>query len=307
MPRGLTTKEFIERAREVHGDRYDYSLVKYVNYRTKIKIICSQHGEFEQSPGDHYSQGSGCLACGRVATTNANTFDTSQFIERAREVHGDRYDYSLVKYVNTNTNIKIICSQHGEFTQRPDSHTSFGSGCPICGVSTYAEAQAKTTQQFIRDARKMHGDTYDYSKVDYVNAYTKVTIVCSQHGEFVQEPASHANQGVGCPICGAIKSRKNYYDVPTILYYLKIDYRGKIAYKIGITSKSVKERYAEDLADPNFKLEILEETMFENGKPAYEAEQELIKRFEQFRYKGEYELLFGGNSELFDRDIREVA
>jgi len=119
----LTTEEFIEKSIKVHGDRYDYSLVEYKNAHTKVKIICKEHGVFEQTPNTHLN-GSGCLECGGTKQLN-----TKKFIKKAKEIHGKKYDYSLVNYINAKTKIKIICTNHGEFEQTPNSHLN------SCGLS----------------------------------------------------------------------------------------------------------------------------------------------------------------------------
>ena len=186
-----TTKEFIAKAKAVHGDKYDYSKVNYVDCNTKVTIICPTHGEFEQAPRTHLS-GRGCPDCAKQRMT------TEEFIEKAKKVHGDKYDYSKVKYVNKDTKVTIICPTHGEFEQNPRSHLT-GKGCPACGGS-----RKVTTEEFIKKARKVHGDKYDYSKVDYVNNNTKVTIICPTHGEFEQKPSGHLT-GRGCPYCSGKK------------------------------------------------------------------------------------------------------
>ena len=123
---------------------------------------------------------------------------TEQFIAKASEIHGDRYDYSQVEYVNAHTKITIDCHIHGRFQQSPTSHLS-GSGCPDCGTLATSQAQRKTAEEFIKEAREIHGDRYDYSRVEYVSANTKVTIVCPDHGPFQQVPASHLYQATDCP------------------------------------------------------------------------------------------------------------
>lgn len=195
--RRYTTEDFIEKAKIKHRDKYDYSKVKYVNNTTKVTIICPSHGEFEQTPKIHLS-GLGCPACsGGVKIT------TEEFVERARKVHGDKYDYSKVNYVNSSTKVIIICPIHGEFEQAPTNHLS-GQGCPNCGGR-----KRLSTDDFIEKAKKVHGDKYDYSKVNYFNSETKVTIGCPIHGEFEQTPNAHLS-GQGCPICnvGFTKSYK---------------------------------------------------------------------------------------------------
>ena len=193
----LTTEEFIRRAKEVHGDRYDYSKVEYVNTRRKVCIICPKHGEFWQIPL-HHLKGSGCPNC-----VGKKRLTTEEFIRRAKEVHGDRYDYSKVEYVNTRTKVCIICPEHGEFLQIPNNHLQ-GQGCPYCAQ----EKHNSNTEEFIRKAKDVHGDRYDYSKVKYVNAYTKVCIICPIHGDFEQNAHSHLN-GRGCPKCNESQMEKN--------------------------------------------------------------------------------------------------
>ena len=183
-------EEFIKKAREKHGDKYDYTKVEYVNSKTKVCIICHEHGEFKQTPHSHL-QGQGCPKCsGKCVPT------TEEWITSAHNVHGNKYDYSKVVYVDSKTKVCIICSEHGEFQQLPSQHLS-GRGCPTCGV----EKQTSTKEEFIKKAKEIHGDKYDYSKVDYSNAHTKVCIICPNHGEFWQTPSQHL-QGDGCPKCG---------------------------------------------------------------------------------------------------------
>ena len=189
----LTAEEFIEKAREVHGDRYDYSKVEYVNANTKVCIVCPEHGEFWQVPASHL-KGIGCQKCGIERRRGARRLSKKEFISRAKETHGDKYDYSKVEYVNFATRVCIVCQEHGEFWQTPANHLG-GNGCPKCSGT-----EKLTAEEFIERSRDVHGDKYDYSKVEYVNTDTKVCIVCPVHGEFWQRPAKHL-KGQGCPKC----------------------------------------------------------------------------------------------------------
>ena len=183
-----TIAEFINRAKEIHGCKYDYSKVEYVNNSTKVCIICPIHGEFWQRPKRHLN-GDGCPKCsGRNRTTE-------EFIECARKVHGDKYDYSKTKYEKYDSKITIICPVHGEFFQTPHAHLQ-GKNCPKCSHQSYRH----TKETFIENAINVHGDKYDYSKIEYVNNSTKVCIICPIHGEFWQRPNSHI-RGEGCPKC----------------------------------------------------------------------------------------------------------
>lgn len=143
------TEGFIIKARKIHGDKYDYSKVKYENSKTKVCIICPKHGEFWQTPNNHLT-GFQCKLCGREQATIKNSSTTDQFIEKARLVHGNKYDYSKVNYVNNKTKVNIICPIHGEFKITPDSHLSQKAGCILCGNENTKIKQSKTKEQFIK-------------------------------------------------------------------------------------------------------------------------------------------------------------
>ena len=206
-------EEFIKKAKEVHKNKYDYSKVHYVNSRTNVCIICSEHGEFWQRPSNHLS-GYGCSKCGNEKKRKILSSSKEDFIEKAREVHCDKYDYSSVEYFNNATKVCIKCPSHGEFWQTPANHLN-DRGCPKCSGK-----YSPTTEEFIKKARKEHGNKYDYSKVNYVNALTKVCIICTDHGEFWQTPSSHLS-GKGCQKCNLSHLERNvmnYLDEMGITY-----------------------------------------------------------------------------------------
>lgn len=118
-----TTKEFVKEAKHVHGNKYDYSKVKYVNANTKVEFVCPKHGVFAQTPSSHL-RGQGCPMCG-----GKKKLTTLEFARKAKEVHGNKYDYSKVRYTNAKSKVKIICPEHGVFEQLPSNHLS-GCGCP---------------------------------------------------------------------------------------------------------------------------------------------------------------------------------
>jgi very-short-patch-repair endonuclease len=191
MGNKINTKTFIEKAKGIHGDKYDYSLVDYKNTHTKVKIICQKHGVFEQTPSKHYYQN-----CPRCVGNVRNTID--EFVDKSKKVHGDKYDYSKVKYKNSDTRVIITCKEHGEFKQTPRHHL-IGCGCPNC-----ANNIKLTKSKFAEKSNFIHNNEYDYSLVDYKNAHTKVKIICQKHGAFEQSPMSHL-KGSGCPICSGNK------------------------------------------------------------------------------------------------------
>jgi len=126
--KNFSTEEFIEKAKNTHGDKYDYSLVEYVSSYVKIKIICKEHKIFEQMANYHL-RGSGCPKCHKNYK-----YTLGDFLKKAKNVHGDKYDYSMVDYKNSTTKIKIICPTHDEFSQAPWNHLR-GQGCPSCKES----------------------------------------------------------------------------------------------------------------------------------------------------------------------------
>jgi hypothetical protein len=145
MSKRLTNKEFIKKAKQLHNNKYDYSKTEYITSRNKVIIICPEHGEFEQLPSSHL-QGNGCPKCARIWTDGhkenlqkssrqSRGMTTDEWIERAKQVHGDKYDYSQTVYVNQRTNVKIICPIHGVFEQKADSHIR-GNGCRLCGLES---------------------------------------------------------------------------------------------------------------------------------------------------------------------------
>lgn len=186
MGKKLTTLEFIERAKKVHGDKYDYSKVDYAKSSIKVCIICPIHGEFYVIP-NHHLRGVGCPKCAGRLKTNKDI--VSQFIK----IHSDKYDYSKVEYKDALTKICIICPKHGEFWQRPSDHLS-GYGCPHCKKLKF------DTDSFIEKAKEIHGEKYDYSNTHYNGARNYIKIICKKHGIFEQMPYKHL-QGRGCPYC----------------------------------------------------------------------------------------------------------
>ena len=192
----ITTEEFIKRARKLHGDKYDYSKVEYKNANAKVCIICPIHGEFWQTPSKHTNCKHGCPKCG-----SKERLSNDEFIKRAREIHGDKYDYSKVDYKNNRTKVLIKCKICAtEWESIPTNHLR-GQGCPVCARHYLSQIFASTTEEFIKRAREIHDDKYDYSKVEYKNAQTKVCIICPVHGEFWQTPHKHINGKHGCPKC----------------------------------------------------------------------------------------------------------
>lgn len=225
MPGKLTREKFIEKAREVHGDKYDYSKVEYKNSREKVCIVCPEHGEFYQKSAGHLT-GYGCPKCGNTRLT------VEEFIKKSKKVHDDKYDYSKVEYKNSSTKVCIVCTEHGEFYQTPSGHLH-GRGCAKCRNVKLSQQFAFSSLDFIERAKTKHGDKYDYSKVDYKNSLTKVCIICPEHGEFFQIPASHL-KGAGCPKCNGRITSSMFLEKAKEVHGDKYDY-SKVEYKNATT------------------------------------------------------------------------
>lgn len=188
--------KFIKSSIDIHGDKYDYSLVDYKNNKTKVKIICHKHGIFEQRPIGHINSKNGCPDC--YGNLKSNVFE---FIDKSINIHGDKYDYSLVKYINDKEKVTIICHKHGEFYQTPNTHLS-GHGCFTC-------ANKNDLDTFLLKCEEIYGNEYDYSLVEYININTPVIIKCKIHGGFSIKPAHFLYEKNGCIYC----SKKTYKDI----------------------------------------------------------------------------------------------
>ena len=198
-------QQFIEKAIHKYGTMYNYANVIYVNSRTRVSIICAIHGEFTQTPSHHLTS-NGCHKCTYIINGKNHRNTTDEFIVKAKQKHGDRYDYTNTIYVDTSTYATIRCMVHGLFQQTPNSHLA-GNGCPICGKESTIQTRRSTTNEFIKKAYDIHGDKYIYDNTCYKNDRTKVIITCIEHGDFEQNPNAHL-QGNGCTVCFNVKRKE---------------------------------------------------------------------------------------------------
>ena len=165
----VTTEVFVARAKQKHSDRYDYSQTVYKNRSAKVKIICKEHGEFEQDPINHYRLGCGCPKCGKeyAAATKSNRLSTERFIERAKEVHGDKYDYSLVTYTTPWAKIDVVCPDHGAF--KSNYLLLKGIGCPKCGIGKAVQTRVDNGYAIAPEQRTVY-ELYE-SRVNRITEY----------------------------------------------------------------------------------------------------------------------------------------
>lgn len=186
----------VELFKSIHGDKYDYSLVNYVNNKKHVDIICPKHNiMFSMTPEKHIHRKQGCKQCGIESNANRQRFDLDTLIKQFEEAHGDKYDYSLVEYKGIHENIKIICPVHGEFEQSPNSHKR-GFGCKDCRTDLLRDDLdsmiAKLPEEF---------KSYDFSKALYKDSVTKIIVICNECGEEFEQIPRSLIQGHGCKAC----------------------------------------------------------------------------------------------------------
>lgn len=316
-------QEFILQAKEKYGEEFDYSQAHYVDAWTPVTIGCPIHGKYMQTPVAHlHTSTYGCPKCASDDASNRGRgprgamperrSTTVQFINRAMTVHAGKYDYSLAEYITSKDKVTILCELHGAFKQSASGHLA-GKGCPKCGDERIALAQRQSVESFIARARAVHGDKFDYSKVEYKTARLPVTIICPVHGSFQQIPDMHIKSG--CRKCadddlpGAyslkVLSRDSVLAMrPAVLYYLLFESdSGERFYKVGITLKSIKQRFA-GYGAAGYTFTVLGEKTLPL-MDAFKAEQTLINahvkthHYSPMRGNRERSTKFGGRKECF--------
>ena len=205
LPLEKRREKFIIKSKEIHlkkGIEFNYSNVKYVDGKTKVEIICKEHGPFFQRPINHLD-GKGCPDCGKKFLGKGKLMSQETFLEKCNKIHNNFYDYSQAFYVNGRSNITIICpiDGHGQFDQKAASHKE-GHGCPECAKIIASNSTRLTIDIFKDRANVIHNNFYDYSIANYIDNNTKLKIICPKHNSvFEQRPSNHL-VGQGCPQCG---------------------------------------------------------------------------------------------------------
>lgn len=203
MPKKKTHEEFVNDIAQINPNIE--ILGKYIKSSSKILCRCKIcNHEWETQANNLRYQG--CPACGILKRSNKLRKSIENFIKQANEIYKNKYNYDKVDYVNDKTPIIITCPIHVDFKQIPSNHLQ-GKGCPECAKKQNGELFRDTTESFIKKAKKVHGDKYDYSKVNYTKSQEKVIIICPEHGEFEQRPNDHL-RGKGCPKCNQSKGER---------------------------------------------------------------------------------------------------
>jgi uncharacterized protein YbaR (Trm112 family) len=284
----LSTEEFIKSSSIKHNNVYTYDNSVYTSAHEKLLVTCLQHGDFLVAADAHKNGGRGCPKCKgpRLALVRKKSFD--QFEKDARAIHGSVYDYTQVVYVNTKTLVNITCKIHGIFPQRPSDHIR-GQGCPDCGSIFTGKNLALSVEEFVESSRKIHGETYDYSLVNYKNNSTPVDIICRVHGVFPQRPSGHV-KGTGCPDCQTSGYRVTK---PGIFYILQ----SSELLKVGITNRTAEIRCKKINKTSGKDFKVSMSLKFETGLPALQIENAILNLLRETHKSPEE--VFDGSTECF--------
>lgn len=195
MPKKLTLEQVIKKFKEVHGDRFDYSLVNYENMNSKVDIICDKGHVFDQKPSEHL-RGYGCRFCANNVKTTKE-----EFLQKVKELF-PLHDYSKSDLtLKSDDSIEAYCTVHKKhFKTTRKSCLSGSNGCKLCVVNYYDK------ETFVEYSNKLHNNKYDYSKFKYIDSATESIIICPLHKEFKKSPNLHTSQLQGCPVCGSLNA-----------------------------------------------------------------------------------------------------
>lgn len=324
--------KFIEKAKNKFGDKFDYSKVDYVNAKTRVIIICPEHGEFPQTPDKHLQSKFGCPECVKKLKDNSKAAKNSrkgaekrqitkeEYIKRANEKWNNKYSYIIDNWQGLcNTEIKVICPIHGEFSINARNHIlqNNKTGCPCCGKEQWIEAKTESYDEVLQEFKAIYGNTYEYPESNreiYVNKRSKISIICKEHGEFIKTAQKHRYQG--CPICSienAIASGvwKGEYcetlfdeypelkEIPANIYYFKIN-NGQY-YKIGISKNDPMKRASSLISNAKNYGETLKFELIGCRKTtlykAFLIEQTILEKLSKYRTYTKW------STELFKEDI----
>ena len=279
------SESFITKAKQIHRDKYTYDKVNYKNAITPVTITCPIHGDFLQKPHYHLL-GRGCNQCGLDVSAKKRAKTTEDFIERAKAIHGNKYSYEKVNYINSKTPVEIICPKHGSFFQDPANHLQ-GNNCTICGYEDSIKTRTKSTEEFITQANLVNNNKYTYEKTNYKTAHTPVIITCSKHGDFTQKPNEHL-RGVGCPLCSESKGEKL---ISTILKNNNIEYVKQKTFTdcVGLTKRCIKLPF--DFYLPKYNT-LIEYDGQQHFKPvsAWGGEEGFLKIKQRDKIKNDYSI-----------------
>lgn len=291
---------FIERAKLVHGDKYDYSKTNYTGASGNIIIICPAHGEFSQNAFSHL-RGYGCIKC---STIGAPPLQVSDFLFRANLKFPNKFDYSKATFSRASDSIIIICPDHGEFTTTPTRFLQTAHGCPKCFNVISSMKNSLTLESFIEKSRLLHGSKYDYSLVKYVNQTTPIRIICPYHGIFITTPQIHL-KGCNCKQCVTsgwdktswIKICQENKNSSPCVYIIKCFNESETFFKIGRTMRSIKDRFLRPTIMP-YSYELIER-IHGTAEEIFNTEIKMHKENRKHKYYPQ--IIFPGSTECFSQ------
>lgn len=275
----VTTENFIKNSEKRHGDRYDYTKSEFIKSLIRTTVTCKIHGDFKITPNKHQN-GQGCLACSKLARTGGESTKAKTardtFLKKAMLVHGDKIDFSKMNYITAKEKAIFICPTHGEWTARPDN-ILHGKGCPGCRAEIVREAGRQLSlvaaQKFADKARKVHGNKYDYSNTEYTTVHKKINILCPEHGEFWQSPANHLSGENGCPDCSIFGYRTSKSG------WLYLQSLNDEFIKIGITNHTPERRMKEHKKNSKLSHKIVGKWFFDDGNIPLAIETNIKRSF----------------------------
>lgn len=304
----ITTEIFISKAISKHGDKYDYSDVAYNGLRNRVVITCKNHGEFSQIAAVHLS-GGGCPRCKKN-----HPLDTETFKSKANAKHGGLYGYEKSIYVGLDKALIITCKAHGDFSQTSRSHLN-GGKCPNCRKHVF------DNETFVAKSKSMHGNKYEYLNDSFTPSDEKVKVICREHGVFEQKMDNHFRYD-GCKKCKTQRktmsaaivyredksnySRRGYIEIcknnngMSNLYVVEMSKDSELFYKIGITKRSIEERFRSNPYKVRKVRFITEDAGF-----IFDLEKRLHKIISEYHYKPQVKFE-GSTLECFSRIPKEI-
>lgn len=286
----MNTEQFIAKAKDIHGDMYDYTKTLY-HYRRPVTITCKTHGDFQMRYDAHVGPNRcGCRRC----YDDSLKSNLNEFIEKSRRVHGDKYTYDNFRYAKATIKSFVTCPKHGDFKTTPANHLVNGS-CPECRK----ESQMSNIEDFVKKAKEIHGQKYDYSLSVYMGSGEYLKIICPEHGVFEKTPDNHIHRTrpQGCQKCNEYHGYKDCLPGYLYLFVTKDD---KFC-KIGISNNPRKRIKTLTKSTP-FEFTVLEIKKIQDGGEARGWERIFHSSFTNAHFSG-----FDGCTEWFvyEKNIRD--
>ena len=308
-------KQFEEEIKNMYGDKYSLRLLNYKNTGTKVTLICDIHGEFKKLP-DSILNGNACDEC---CTKKTKSTDKNIFIEEAIKVYGDKDDFTNTEVISSKYKVEVRCKKHNFIFKKDIQSYLLGCGCPKCSAENYTLVRTKTTEKYLTEAYKIHGEKFDYTETLYKSAKDTIVVKCKKHNNsFDCYPDNHLKvQSGGCKKCHSEEmsaryigkegtggySRSGYITQANgreaIVYLIKCYDENEEFYKIGKTFLGTKIRFKGKRLMPYNFIEI----DFHKGEAGYiyDLEVNLHKKYRDYKYKPGF--WFAGHTECYTEKL----